>query len=213
MWRSPPLLSRGMQLPRIWENDMQDAPIFAGAPGKPLLHAEYVKEGYVILRDCIALVAIQQMRSILSAHDLRQRKPDLMGDTQLLAMLDALVRPLFQAVTIDVERLIELSALIATNGKSVKLGWHKDRPATGGRHAFQLPLLNGDAFHELVPGSHDRALTEAEVTARNAGGDGMPGAISIKLDRGDILLRSPFVLHRGYNPQGVERLTLVGTYL
>jgi hypothetical protein len=123
-----------------------------------------------------------------------------------------LIRPLFLEAGVALTEMVELYALAALDGKSVKLGWHKDRPAGGGIHSFQLPLLDGDCFHELVPASHLRELTDSEIRARNAGGEGMPGAIQIALNRGDVLLRNPSILHRGFNPRGDERLTIVGTY-
>lgn len=170
------------------------------------------KDGYAIVQQCVPLPGVEELRLLVTAMNLNKRKPDLMGNAQLKQAVDDLLRPLFMDIGVQVARIVELSALIATNSRPVKLGWHKDRPPQNGIHSFQLPLLPGDRFHELVPGSHTRDLTAVEIAARNAGGSDMPGAVTIDLDVGDILLRSPFILHRGYNAHGVERLTIVGTY-
>ncbi|MEZ4870114.1 MAG: hypothetical protein R3C14_52785 [Caldilineaceae bacterium] len=175
-------------------------------------YAEYLAGGYTVLRQCIPLQTSAEIRSLVTAMDLTKRKPDLMGNDQIRQSVDAALRPLYTSIGVPVTRLVELSLLIATDARPVKLGWHRDRPPDHGIHSFQWPLLPGDHFHELVPGSHNRALTEGEIAARNAGGHEMPGAVTIELAVGDILLRSPLIFHRGYNEYGVGRLTLVGTY-
>jgi hypothetical protein len=119
-----------------------------------------------------------------------------------------------------------LGILFAGAGKSVKLGWHRDgggTPAKADEQAaldqdrrrscsFQAPLRPGDCFHELVPGTHCRPLSALEATARTDPKTPMPGAVAIHLEPGDLLLRHAKILHRGHNPQGVERRTLVGDY-
>lgn len=173
---------------------------------------QYATEGYVVVRECISSESIQSLLSLVSDMNLNKRKLDLIGHGDLKTSVDALVRPLFLTLGIAVGDLVELSALVANNARPVKLGWHKDNIPGGGRHAFQIPLLPGDAFHQLVPGSQNRELTDDEITARNAGGQHMPGAVQITLDVGDVLIRSPFILHRGYNETGIDRFTIVGAF-
>lgn len=146
----------------------------------------------------------------ITAKDPRKRKLDLMGDDSVVQRTHNLLVPLLTELGFGSGEIVDLSALIATESKPVKLSWHRDRPRNGGIHSFQIPLLPGDKFHQLVPGSHKRALTPEEISARNSGGRYMPEALAISLDVGDVLLRSPLILHRGYNERGVERLTLVG---
>ncbi|MCB0095374.1 MAG: hypothetical protein KDE46_06610 [Caldilineaceae bacterium] len=174
--------------------------------------ASYLADGYTILRQSIPLAAVAALHPMVTAMDLTKRKPDLMRNGPLRLALDGLIPPLYAMQNVQVERLVEVALLIATQSRPVKLGWHRDRPPESGAHSFQLPLLPGDHFHELVPGSHSRELTAAEIAARNAGGHNMPGAITIELAVGDLLLRSPLIFHRGFNEHGIERLTLVGTY-
>lgn len=120
----------------------------------------------------------------------------------------------------------DLGILFAGAGQSVKLGWHRDAGGTSMKpdeyHAleqdaerscsFQAPLKPGDNFHELVPGTHKRLLTPDEAEARIDPKCGMPGAIRIHLEPGDILFRHTKILHRGTNPEGKERWTFVGDY-
>lgn len=172
----------------------------------------YLANGYAIVRQCIPVESAAEIRLLVTAMDITKRKPNLIENAQLRQALDDMLKPLYAGMGIQVERLVELALLIATQSRPVKLGWHRDRPPDSGIHSFQLPLLPGDRFHELVPRSHNRELTAAEIAARNAGGQDMPGAVNIELDVGDILLRSPLIFHRGYNENGIERLTIVGTY-
>ena len=173
---------------------------------------QYSTDGYAIIRQSIPPDKIQVLQSIVSDINLNKRKVDLLQHTQLKDYVDALMRPLFSNINIAIHNLVELSALVANNAKPVKLGWHKDNIPGGGIHAFQIPLLPGDAFHQLVPGSQNRELIDDEITARNAGGQDMPGAVQIALDVGDVLIRSPFILHRGYNESGIDRFTIVGAF-
>ena len=176
------------------------------------MNNQYANDGYIVLRQCVQPQQIRSLTSLVEKMDLNRRKPNLMGNDELIARINAIMRRRFGDIETAVGELVELAALVAKNGKPVKLGWHKDRPQAGGRHAFQLPLLAGDRFHELVPGSHSRDLTQGEIAARNAGGETMPGCVTIELAIGDVLLRSPFILHRGYNQHGINRLTIVGAY-
>jgi hypothetical protein len=72
-------------------------------------------------------------------------------------------------------------------------------------------------------GSHLRRCSPAECEARRAaleGGDHAAndaflaeGAVPISVSAGDVVLWDLNLLHRGWNPGGIERLTLHGSYV
>ena len=74
----------------------------------------------------------------------------------------------------------------------------------------QAPLLANDGFLWVVPGSHRRPATDPELAVwANRRNEDLPGQKQLKLDPGDIVLRHGNLIHRGYNPGGVERWTFV----
>ena len=116
-------------------------------------------------------------------------------------------------------------------GEAVRQGWHRDfvRPGfienefemgtpaearfLAASHALccqlNAPLLPGDRFLQLVPGSHRRASTPAEIAAGEAGAAAeMPGARTVAMEPGDIALYDPNLWHRGWNPEGRARWTV-----
>ncbi len=133
-----------------------------------------------------------------------------MGETAVFQIIKTNIQPIIEQTGIDALILTDLYVLTAQAGHTVKLGWHKD--VTTGTHAFQLPLLTGDNIHQLVPKTHLREMNEAEIVSRNSGGEQMPNAIKIELRVGDILLRSPTILHRGYTKNSPDRKTIVGRF-
>ena len=136
------------------------------------------------------------------------------------------VAPWVEFLLNQAARCTSLGVLFAGAGRSVKLGWHRDGGGTDIKPdeqlaldadrlrscSFQAPLKAGDRFHELVPGTHLRRLNDEESEARVHPGSRMPGAVTIHLEPGDVLFRHAKVLHRGYNPEGIERWTFVGDY-
>jgi hypothetical protein len=95
------------------------------------------------------------------------------------------------------------------------------RPDAAMRHCtLHLPLRPGDRFHELVPGTHRRPPvpdefrpgSQEEREARCDPDRTLPGAIRIELEPGDVLLRHPAVVHRGMNPEGRDRCTMLVAY-
>lgn len=177
-----------------------------------MLQQPYRSAGYLILRQVVAPTQVEKLTQLVSWAAQPKRKVSLLANQPIVQRVDGIVVPLFQTVAIAVDELVELYLLVAQAAHVVKLGWHRDAKVGDGIHSFQLPLLPGDNIHQVVPGTHARAINAAEIAARNAGGNAMPNAVRIELTVGDILLRSPFLLHRGYGLQGVDRLTLVGTY-
>ena len=62
-------------------------------------------------------------------------------------------------------------------------------------------------------GSHLRAATDAEVAASEPGWDGeqLPGLTTLTLQPGDVVYRHTDMLHRGWNPNGELRWTLISS--
>lgn len=179
--------------------------------------AEYIEDGFIVLRDVVAPAQIMALHQLVAPLELQKHKIPLLGEQTIVTAVDEIVRPIIARVAVKIHALVELYLLVAQRSHIVKLGWHRDAkvsdPVVGdGLHSFQLPLLPGDNLHQVVPGTHLREINEDEIAARNAGGNAMPNAIRVDLDVGDMLLRSPFLWHRGYGLQGVDRMTFVGTY-
>jgi ectoine hydroxylase-related dioxygenase (phytanoyl-CoA dioxygenase family) len=113
--------------------------------------------------------------------------------------------------------------LASGGGKGYRLGWHRDigKPGAPDEEEYlrrwhgklvqvNAPLLPGDRFVEIVPGSHLRASTPAELAVFRApiGSTEMPGALTVELEPGDIVYYNPNLWHRGWNPRGEMRRTL-----
>ena len=73
---------------------------------------------------------------------------------------------------------------------------------------FNAPLVAGDRFLHIVPGSHLRASTDAEIEASRSESGEMPGALVVDLEPGDIVHYNANLWHRGWNPEGRKRWTL-----
>lgn len=177
----------------------------------------YIENGFIVLRDVVTPAQITPLHRLVAPVEWQKRKVPLLHEQTIATAVDEIVKPLFARVAVEVDALVELYLLVAQASHIVRLGWHRDAkvsdPIVGdGVHSFQLPLLPSDNIHQVVPGTHSREINEDEIAARNAGGNAMPNAARIDLAVGDILLRSPFLFHRGYGLQGIDRLTFVGTY-
>ncbi len=78
---------------------------------------------------------------------------------------------------------------------------------------FNAPLLPGDHFLNIVPASHLRASTPAEIAAAKAGDQAqMPGAMVVEMEPGDIVYYNANLWHRGWNPEGGRRWSLHCAY-
>lgn len=111
--------------------------------------------------------------------------------------------------------------LAGGGGQAYRQRWHRDiaRPGDPGEEAFlrrfhgqcvqfNAPLLAADVFLEVVPASHRRASTAAEIEASKEEGATMPGGVAVALEPGDIVYYNANLWHRGWNPLGLERRTL-----
>jgi hypothetical protein len=124
-------------------------------------------------------------------------------------------------------------------------GWHRDLGKPGApdevehlkRHhgrfvQFNAPLLDGDKFLNIIPGSHLRASTAAEIEVSNSPAfmradnskpvaaeelkqilahdakHAMPGGMVVEVEAGDIVYYNANLWHRGWNPGGGKRWTM-----
>lgn len=116
-----------------------------------------------------------------------------------------------------------LFGMLASGGGQAYLqGWHRDIAKPGApdeveflRHhhgrfvQFNAPLLPGDKFLNIVPASHLRASTPAEIQASAAKENPqMPGAMVVEVEPGDIAYYNANLWHRGWNPTGANRWTM-----
>ncbi len=112
--------------------------------------------------------------------------------------------------------------LAGGGGQPYRQAWHRDIGKPGApdetaflrRHhgrfvQFNAPLLPGDRFLNIVPASHLRASTPAEIEASKAGElADMPGAMIVELKPCDIAYYNANLWHRGWNPEGQARWTV-----
>jgi len=112
--------------------------------------------------------------------------------------------------------------LAGGGGQSYQQNWHRDLCIPGApdeaaylrRHhghfvQYNIPLFPGDRFLNIVPASHLRASTPAEIQAVEAGKQAtMPDAISVELEPGDAVYYNANLWHRGWNPEGINRWTM-----
>ena len=103
--------------------------------------------------------------------------------------------------------------------------WHRDLGKPGDpdetayllRHEgsfaqFNAPLVPGDRFLHIVPGSHRRASTAKEIEASRSESGKMPNALVVELEPGDIVYYNANLWHRGWNPEGRKRWTMHCTF-
>lgn len=166
--------------------------------------------------------------------DRENRVPDFVNDLLTPCKYDPAFGALFDSVVLPyteglLGRPIRCSWLLMLSsgaGNAYGVALHRDNCALGvpeenelierfrGKQAyFQAPLLPGDRFLQLVPGSHLRPATDLEISAAQPAGDAgdPPGLVTIELEPGDIVYRHTNTLHRGHNPDGVMRRTLVSS--
>ena len=111
--------------------------------------------------------------------------------------------------------------LAAGGGQPYTQKWHRDLGRPGDpdetaylrRHEgrfvqFNAPLVAGDRFLNIVPGSHLRASTDAEIEASRSESGEMPNALVVELEPGDIVHYNANLWHRGWNPEGRKRWTM-----
>ena len=111
--------------------------------------------------------------------------------------------------------------LASGGGKPYTQKWHRDLSRPGDpeetaylrRHEgsfvqFNAPLVAGDRFLHIVPESHLRASTTAEIEASRSESGDMPNAHVVALEPGDIAYYNANLWHRGWNPEGRKRWTM-----
>ena len=111
--------------------------------------------------------------------------------------------------------------LASGGGKPYTQQWHRDlcRPGDAEETAylrrhegrfvqFNAPLVPGDRFLQIVPESHRRASTAAEIEASRSESGEMPNALVVELEPGDIAYYNANLWHRGWNPEGHKRWTM-----
>ncbi|MEE2658257.1 MAG: phytanoyl-CoA dioxygenase family protein [Candidatus Latescibacterota bacterium] len=116
--------------------------------------------------------------------------------------------------------------LTSGGGRPYTQSWHRDlgKPAAADEDKFlrrfhnrcvqfNAPLIEGDRFLQIVPGSHLRASTQTEIeAARDGVGGEMPHGETVELEPGDVVYYNPNLWHRGWNPEGALRWTLHAAY-
>jgi len=134
-------------------------------------------------------------------------------DQDLAPHLEALVGPVRHSL---------FGMLAGGGGKPYLQAWHRDLGKPGdadeagflqrfhGRSVqFNAPLQQGDHFLNIVPASHLRASTTAEIEASKAGERAqMPEALVVEVEPGDIVYYNANLWHRGWNPEGALRWSL-----
>lgn len=166
--------------------------------------------------------------------DRRQRLPDCVNDLltpqkydpAFGAFLDSVAIPYVENLLACPVRCSWLLMLTSGTGNAYRVALHRDNCGLGvpeehellerfrmKQAYFQAPLLPGDRFLQLVPGSHLQPATDVEISASNIAYDGEdpPGLTTIELEPGDIVYRHTNTLHRGHNPDGIKRWTLVSS--
>ena len=143
------------------------------------------------------------------------------------ALLDTVILPFVESLLNSPVRCSWLMTLTSGAGHAYGVPLHRDNCGLGvpeeselidtyrmKQAYFQAPLLPGDRFLQLVPGSHLRLASETEIrtAACDYSGDDPPGLKTIELEPGDIVYRHTNTLHRGQNPEGIRRLTLASSF-
>jgi hypothetical protein len=205
-------------------------------------------EGYHRLLDR-ALMGLTEVGWIDKAKRIPARTSSLLHpvryDASWAEWLDEDLIPLIEPMAGGPARHSLFGMLNGGGGQPYLQGWHRDLGKPGapdeveylkkhhGRFVqFNAPLLNGDQYLHIVPGSHLRASTKEEIAAskfnhlpehkdpntyatpdevklvleRDEGV--MPGAMVVKMNAGDIAFYNANLWHRGWNPHGGVRWTM-----
>lgn len=119
--------------------------------------------------------------------------------------------------------IMELYNLLVTPTYDFALRWHRDQIPPSATLNEEVALLSEPAWHAqwnlalyddasliVVPGSHDRARTDAESAADPYEKD-MPSQKVVHLKAGDMVFYNNNILHRGVYDSSVQRMTLHGS--
>jgi ectoine hydroxylase-related dioxygenase (phytanoyl-CoA dioxygenase family) len=143
--------------------------------------------------------------------------------------LDQVIVPAVEDLLQEPVRCSWLLLLTAGAGYPTGVPLHRDHTETGQsgeletieqyrmkNSLFMAPLLPDDRFLFVVPGSHRRRATAAEVAASTSLGpcaaDKVPGMIRLEMQPGDVLYHHTDLLHQGHNPTGLPRWTLISSH-
>jgi hypothetical protein len=162
--------------------------------------------------------------------DRERRLPNRIGnmlhpdkyDAAFAEWLDADIIPAIEAILESPIRHSLFGMLASGSGQPYSNPWHRDLCRPGdpneavvlrreiARHVqFNAPLHPGDHFLQIVPGSHARPSTAAEMTVfRENPNDEMPGQMTVELEPGDIVYYNANLWHRGFNLDGVLRWSM-----
>lgn len=156
--------------------------------------------------------------------------PDLLAakyDPAFGAWLDDTVIPAAESLLDAPVRCSWLTLYACGGGHPYSTNWHRDSCQFDCE--AELPVLQRDLlrqcqvhaplfdddFLQVISGSHARAATPEEVAAmRVQDGTSMdlPGQRAVRLEPGDIAFRHGNIVHRGTNPQGLKRWTLLSNF-
>lgn len=132
-----------------------------------------------------------------------------------------IVKTLLQCEEEDL--VMELFNLLVRPDRDFELRWHRDDVAETASAEEEMERLKEPAWHTqwnlalcddrslvVVPGSHNRARTQAERAVAPFGRD-MPGQRFVEMKAGDIVFYNNNILHRGVYDHCIERMTLHGS--
>ena len=136
--------------------------------------------------------------------------------------LDEDLAPIIESLLGEPGRHSLFGMLAGGDGQPYLQAWHRDIGKPGApdeeeflRHhdgrsvQFNAPLQPHDHFLQIVPASHLRASTPAEIKAAADGENaGMPNPLTVEMEPGDIAFYNANLWHRGWNPQGATRWTM-----
>lgn len=161
--------------------------------------------------------------NVFDVHALWSNVLPLCLDPKIILIVEKLLGP---------EIILENALLLlAKQGNHYKQGWHRDIWQIPQEQIHEHHLINKvhnclqmnlaifeDVSFWVVPGSHQRLLTEEEqnlfktskhLTSEDAV---MPKGVCISLKPGEAIFYNNNVLHRGYNQEKLKRATLHVSY-
>jgi hypothetical protein len=150
--------------------------------------------------------------------------------------LDEDLHPQIESLLRSPPRHSLFGMLAGGGGQKYLQAWHRDLGKPGAPDEvpymakfhrkfvqFNAPVQPHDRFLNIVPASHNRASTPAEIAASKASeglserelidklpveGGPMPGAITVEMEPGDIAYYDANLWHRGWNTTGGLRWTM-----
>jgi Phytanoyl-CoA dioxygenase (PhyH) len=136
------------------------------------------------------------------------------------------VLPLIESLLQSPVRHSLFGMLAGGGGKAYRQAWHHDLATPDMLHPavifnpepfwftqFNAPLKPHDRFLQIIPASHNRRATLAEIDAyqKDPQGD-ITGQMTVEMEPGDIAFYNANLWHRGWNPDGQMRWTMHSAY-